>query len=66
MDHDPHALAEAENYLLQVLERSDPPRSASEFNITQAAQEYHSTAGDWDIAQADPDTVEQLLARHAT
>lgn len=65
MDHDPHALADAENHLIQVLHSSNPPRDASEFNITAAAKDYHGTAGSWDIAQADPDTVEELLARHA-
>ncbi len=65
MDRDPHALAEAETYLIHVLETSDPPRDASEFNITAAVKDYHASAGDWDIRQADQATVEELLARHA-
>lgn len=65
MNYDPRALADAENYLIDVLESSNPPRDASVFNITAAAQEYHATAGDWNIGQAGQDTVEELLARHA-
>lgn len=65
MDHDPHALASAENYLIHVLDTSVPARNASEFNITAAAKEHHATAGTWDIGQADRSTVEELLARHA-
>ncbi|WP_122263757.1 hypothetical protein [Ornithinimicrobium cerasi] len=65
MDYDPHALADAENHLIQVLHTSSPPRDAGEFNVTAAAKDYHATAGTWDIDQADLDTVEELLARHA-
>lgn len=65
MNHDPRALADAENYLIHFLESSTPPREASEFNITAAATDYHATTGDWNIGGADRDTVEELLARHA-
>lgn len=65
MNHDPKALAEAETYLIHVLETSTPPRNASEFNITAAAEEYRSTTGSWNVGQADARTVEELLARHA-
>lgn len=62
---DPKALADAETYLVHVLESSDPPRDANAFNITQAAQDYHDTTGNWDIRQAEPRVAEELLARHA-
>lgn len=65
MDHDPQALADAETYLIHVLENSTPPREASEFNVTAAAEDYHASTGDWNMRQADPGTVEELLARHA-
>lgn len=65
MDHDPRALADAENHLIHVLHTSSPPRDASEFNITAAAKDYHATAGSWDVHKADAGTVEELLARHA-
>lgn len=63
--HDPQALADAETYLIHVLEHSDPPRDAEMFNITEAARDYHDTTGDWDIRRAEHGTVEELLARHA-
>lgn len=62
--HDPEALADAETYLIHVLETSTPPREASHYNITQAAEDYHETTGNWDIRQAELQTVEELLARH--
>ena len=62
--HDPQALAQAENHLIQVLEHSDPPRDVSRFNVTAAAQEYHERTGSWDIRGADPEVVEEVLARH--
>lgn len=65
MNDDPRALAAAETYLVRVLETSDPPRDADEFNVTAAAQDYRATTGSWEIDQADPSTVEELLARHA-
>ncbi|QCU78040.1 hypothetical protein E7744_07460 [Citricoccus sp. SGAir0253] len=63
--HDPHALAEAETYLVHVLETSTPPRDAAAFNLTAAATDFHETTGSWDLRQAGPDAVEELLARHA-
>jgi hypothetical protein len=62
---DPQALAEAETYLIHVLETSDPPRDSNRFHITQAAHEYHATTGTWDLRSAGPREVEELLARHA-
>lgn len=65
MHDDPKALADAETYLIHVLENSNPRRDAGLYNITDAAEDYHATTGDWDIRQADPQVVEDLLARHA-
>lgn len=65
MNDDPQALAAAETYLVHVLETSDPPREASEFNITAAAKDYHASTGTWQVHEADPSSVEDLLARHA-
>ncbi|MDI3329747.1 MAG: hypothetical protein QJR09_03285 [Micrococcus sp.] len=62
---DPQALADAETYLIHVLETSDPPRDADLYHITQAAQDYHSSTGTWDLHSAEPEEVEELLARHA-
>lgn len=62
---DQQALADAETYLIEVLETSDPPRNPALYNITEAAEEYHNTTGDWEIRQASRDTVEGLLLRHA-
>lgn len=62
---DPAAQAEAETYLVHVLENSEPAREASAYNVTQAATEYRETSGDWDIRSADSDTVERILAKHA-
>lgn len=61
---DKTAQAEAETYLVHVLESSDPARDASGYNITQAALEYRETAGNWDIRSADSDTVERILTNH--
>jgi len=63
--YDPQALADAETHLIRVLETSTPPRDASAFKITEAAQDYHDTTGNWDLRGADPGVVEELLARHA-
>lgn len=65
MNEDPQALAAVETYLVRVLETSDPPRDASEFNVTAAAHDYHASTGSWQIQDADPATVEALLVRHA-
>jgi hypothetical protein len=62
--HDPQALARAETHLIHVLEQSDPPRDASRYNVTAAAQDYHERTGSWDIGEADPELVEQVLAEH--
>ena len=62
--HDPQALARAETHLLHVLEHSDPPRDASRYNVTAAAQAYHERTGNWDVREADPGLVEQVLADH--
>ena len=43
--YDPQALADAETHLIHVLETSNPPRDASGFKITEAAQDYHDTTG---------------------
>jgi hypothetical protein len=59
------ALADAETYLANVLEGSDPPRDASRYSITEAAQDYHDTTESWDLDSADPQVLEDLLARHA-
>ena len=47
-----------------VLEHSDPPRDASHYNVTAAARDYHDRTGTWDVQDADPDLVEQVLAAH--
>jgi hypothetical protein len=60
----PHELAEAETYLIQVLERSDPPRDPGGYNVTAAARECHAIAGDWDLQRLGMDAVEEVLARH--
>lgn len=65
MDYDPQALADAETYLIQFLEHSDPPRDANLFEITDAALDHHDTTGSWDLHGADPQTIENLLVRHA-
>lgn len=65
MSHDPHALANAETFLVNFLEHSDPPRDANLFRITEAAKDYYDRAGNWDIEAADPQTIEDLLSRHA-
>lgn len=65
MDDDPQALADAETYLANVLKSSDPPRDASRYSITQAAQDYHDTTESWDLHTAEPQVIEDLLARHA-
>ncbi|GAA1745302.1 hypothetical protein [Kocuria aegyptia] len=62
--HDPQALAQAETYLLHVLEHSDPPRDASRYNVTAAARAYHDRTGNWDVRGGDPELVEQVLAEH--
>ena len=62
--HDPQALAQAETHLIHVLEHSDPPRDASRFNVTAAAKEFHERTGSWDVRDAEPGTVEEILARH--
>jgi hypothetical protein len=62
--HDPQALAQAETHLLRVLEHSDPPRDASRYNVTAAARDYHDRTGTWEVQDADPDLVEQVLAAH--
>lgn len=64
MKYDSHALADAETYLIHVLESSDPPRDAGLYEITEAAKDYHDTTGNWDIRDADLDLVEEILARH--
>lgn len=64
MEYDPQALADAETYLIQYLLHSDPPRDASLFELTDAAQDHHNTTGSWDLHNADAKTVEDLLARH--
>jgi hypothetical protein len=64
-DYDPRALADAENYLIEVLETSSPPRDAELYHITEAARDYQSTTGSWNLREADSSTVEDLLARHA-
>ena len=63
--YDPQALATAETYLIHMLESSDPPREASGFKITEAAQEFHDTTGNWDLRSADLNVVVELLGRHA-
>jgi hypothetical protein len=60
----PQALADAETYLANVLEASDPPRDASRYSITEAAQDYHDTTGTWDLDSAEPQVLKDLLARH--
>lgn len=63
--YDPHALAEAETYLIGFLEHSDPPRDADLFEITEAAKDHHDRTGDWNLADAGQQSIEDLLARHA-
>lgn len=65
MTYDPQALADAETYLINFLEHSDPARDASLYEISQAARDYHDTTGDWDLSTARKDLIEGLLARHA-
>lgn len=65
MNSDPQALAAAETYLVNFLDNSNPRRDAGLYEITDAAQEFHATTGGWDVASADTQTVEDLLARHA-
>lgn len=65
MNDDPQALGNAETYLINVLEGANPRRDASGYNITAAAQDFHDTAGSWDLAAADPQSLEDLLGRHA-
>lgn len=65
MSYDPQDLADAETYLINFLEHSDPPRDADLFEITEAARDYHDTTGNWDLPNASHDSVEELLARHA-
>lgn len=62
--YDPQALAQAETHLIHVLEHADPPRDASRYNVTAAAQDYHDRTGNWGIQDADPELVEQVLADH--
>jgi hypothetical protein len=63
--NDLQALADAETYLANVLESSDLPRDASRYSITEAAQDYRETTGTWDLGSAEPQVIEDLLARHA-
>ena len=65
MSTDPKAQAATETYLVHVLETSVPPRHASEFNVTAAAQDYHGSTGSWNVQDADARTIEELLSRHA-
>lgn len=61
----PQLLAEAETYIIHVLETSDPRREASGYNVTATAQECHESSGNWDLQDLDRDTLEKVLARHA-
>ncbi|MDR7375229.1 hypothetical protein J2X28_002228 [Kocuria rhizophila] len=65
MNYDPQALADAETYLVNFLENSNPRRDASMFEITEAAQDFHASTGGWDVAGASAHSIEDLLARHA-
>lgn len=60
----PEELAEAESYLMRVLERSATPRDASGYNVTAAARECRDIAGSWDLTRLGMATVEEVLARH--
>lgn len=65
MSDDLQGLAEAETYLVNFLEHSDPPRDADLFEITEAAKDHHNSTGSWDLDNADQQVIEDLLARHA-
>lgn len=62
--YDPQALAEAETYLISVLENSNPPRDVTKFDITAAARDFHDTTGGWDVKGADQNLIEDVLTRH--
>lgn len=61
----PQQLAEAETYIIHVLENSNPRREASGYNVTATAQECHEISGNWNLQALDRDTLEEVLAKHA-
>ena len=61
----PQQLAEAETYIIHVLESSNPRREASGYNVTATAQECHEISGNWNRQALDRDTLEEVLAKHA-
>lgn len=62
--NEPQALAEAETYLIHVLETSNPPRDVSKFDITAAARDFHEITSGWDVRGAETAVVEDVLTRH--
>jgi hypothetical protein len=60
----PQELAEAETYLLRVLESSTRLRGPQEYNVTAAAQECRQAAGNWDVQSLGLAALEDILARH--
>lgn len=61
----PQLLAEAETYIIHVLETSDPRREASGYHVTAAARECHERSGNWDLQELELDILEEVLAQHA-
>ena len=60
----PQELAEAETYLLRVLESSARLRGPEQYNVTAAAHECRQAAGSWDVKSLGLAAVEEILARH--
>lgn len=61
---DLHALADAETFLVRLLNTSVPPRDPGSYELTDVAEEFHAKHGTYDLAGADADELEELLARH--